>query len=89
MAEIMIFLSMGLGGERVEAGMSREFQIFASDADSCFTFNGIGEGPRKVFSSLFEAARHARTQSGGEGGVLVIYDEAANAINRIPFSIPS
>jgi hypothetical protein len=65
-----------------------EFHIIASGADTCFTVQESEASPGREFSSLFEAARHARTMS-NNAGFVVIYDESANYINRIPFSISS
>ena len=65
--------------------MKREFHIFASRMAGQFIMKGVGEGYPRVFTSLFEAARHARTLPGCEGGLLVIYDEEEKAVNRIPF----
>jgi hypothetical protein len=67
--------------------MKGEFHIFASAADSCFTVKEIDAEPGRVFSSLFEAARHARTESKSEEGFVVIHDDTAKAVNRIPFHI--
>jgi hypothetical protein len=67
--------------------MNREFHIFASDLDTRFTIKGtLGAAP-KVFSSLVEAARHARTGSGSEEGFVVIHGAMGEAVNRIPFSV--
>jgi hypothetical protein len=66
--------------------MDREVHIFASAAETRFTVKGSDTVPGRVFSSLFEAARHARTEANSEGFV-VIYDETAKGVNRIPFSI--
>jgi len=65
--------------------MSREFHIFVSEADGRFLVKSIGEGYPREFPSLFEATRHARMHSGSAGGLMVIYDEDENAVNRIPF----
>jgi hypothetical protein len=52
--------------------MSREFQIFAWSQHSRFVVRGIGEGCPREFSSLFEAARHARTQPECERGLVLV-----------------
>jgi len=65
--------------------MKKEFHIFAGKANSQFIVKGVGEGYPREFPSLFEAARHARTRPGCEGGLVVIYDEEGVAVNRIPF----
>lgn len=62
--------------------MNREFHIFASRADTRFIVKGDGY-PRE-FRSLFEAARHARSIAGNDGGLLVIHDEENSGVNRIP-----
>lgn len=67
----------------------REFHIFASHFDTCFTMKGIPGGDPLVFSSLFEAARHARTTSGSDDGFVLIYGEGGQAVNRIPFYVRS
>jgi len=69
--------------------MNTEFHIFASDYDTRFTIKRAAEedATQVVFSSLFEAARHARTTSGSEDGVVVIYGEAGENVNRIPFFV--
>jgi hypothetical protein len=65
--------------------MRREFHIFASESEARFVMKGVGEGYPREFSSLFEATRHARTQPGCDGGLVVIYDRDDKAVNRIPF----
>ncbi|MEP6672491.1 MAG: hypothetical protein ABJF10_25230 [Chthoniobacter sp.] len=67
--------------------MNREFHIFASDFDTQFTMKGTPEDSGQVFSSLFEAARHARSASGSDAGEVVIYGGAGETVNRIPFCI--
>ena len=67
--------------------MNGEFHIFASATESRFTLKGCGQHPAREFSSLFEAARHARTRSSSLKGFVIIYDESAKGVNRIPFSI--
>ncbi len=69
--------------------MKMEFHIFARKADTQYIVKGVGEGCSREFPSLFEAARHARSLSGVEGGSVVIYDEEDAMVNRIPFGIPS
>ena len=69
--------------------MIREFHIFASDFDTRFTMKGSPGTPLQEFSSLFEAARHARTASGSEDGFVMIYGEGGQAVNRIPFYVRS
>ena len=67
--------------------MNREFHIFASDFDTRFTMKETPEDSTHVFSSLFEAARHARSASGSDEGVVVIYGETGENVNRIPFCV--
>ena len=50
---------------------------------------GIPGTPPQVFSSLFAAARHARTLSGSDDGFVMIYGEGREAANRIPFYVRS
>lgn len=64
--------------------MSRDFHIFASQSDTHFVIKGAGEGYPRAFSSLVDATRHARTQSRGEAGMVVIYNEDGAGVNRIP-----
>jgi len=68
--------------------MKKEFHIFARKADTQVIMKGVGEEYPREFASLFEAARHARSQSDIEGGLMVIYDEEDAMVNRIPFGIP-
>ena len=63
----------------------REFHIVVSDWCTCFTIKGLAGEAQKQFSSLFEAARHARAISGSAEGFVVISDESGKAVNRIPF----
>ena len=65
--------------------MKREFHIFASRMEGRFVMKSVGEGYPREFTSLFEAARHARTLPDCEGGLVIIYDEEGKAVNRIPF----
>jgi len=65
--------------------MVTEFHIVASNYDTCFTMEG-GAGPLE-FSSLFEAARHARSACDSDNGLVVISDESGTSLNRIPFNI--
>jgi len=69
--------------------MHKEFHIFASHFDTRFTMTGIPGTPPQVFSSLFAAARHARTLSGSDDGFVMIYGEGREAANRIPFYVRS
>jgi hypothetical protein len=64
--------------------MNRDFHIFASRSDTHFVIKGVGEGYPRAFTSLVDATRHARTQSGGEAGMVVIYSEDGPVVNRIP-----
>lgn len=64
--------------------MNREFHIVAK-SETRFTLKGDGDNPRRVFSSLFEAARHVRSSVDGGEGWVVIFDESENSVNRIPF----
>jgi hypothetical protein len=64
--------------------MTREFHIVASDSETRFTLKGTPGTSPEEFSSLFEAARHARTASGGEDGFVMIYGEGGLSVNRIP-----
>jgi hypothetical protein len=50
---------------------------------------GIPGGDPLVFSSLFEAARHARTVSSSNEGFVMIYGADGQPVNRIPFCIDS
>ena len=69
--------------------MNREFHIVASKMETCFTMKGLAGGADIQFSSLFEAARHARSTSGCEDGTVVINDESGRAMSRIPFIVNS
>jgi len=74
----------------VERGsMHKEFHIFASHFDTRFTMTGIPGTPPLVFSSLFEATRHARTAADSDDGFVMIYGEGGQAVNRIPFCVRS
>lgn len=64
--------------------MNREFHIFASRSDTHFVMKGVGEGYPRAFTSLVDATRHARKQSRGQAGMVVIYDEEGSGVNRIP-----
>jgi hypothetical protein len=52
--------------------MHRGFQIFALARESRFVVKGVGEGIPCAFPSLFEAARHARTQPNCGRGLILI-----------------
>jgi hypothetical protein len=65
----------------------KEFHIFASHFDTRFTMTETPGAPPQVFSSLFEAARHARTASGSADGFVMIYGEGGQGVNRIPFYV--
>lgn len=65
--------------------METEFHIYASKFDTCFVMRGIGEGYPMQFPSFYEAALHARTQPGCDKGLVVIHDEKAGLVSRIPF----
>jgi hypothetical protein len=67
--------------------MKREFHILATRLEGQFVMEGIGEGYPRVFPSLTEAARHARSQPDSEDGLVVIYDEEDQAVNRIPLQL--
>ena len=67
------------------AGMNKEIQIIASVCETTFTTTGAA-GPME-FSSLFEAARHARASSECKNGFVVIRDQREKTTNRIPFNI--
>ena len=69
--------------------MNTEFHIFASHCETRFTIKGIPGTPPQEFSSLFEAARHARTTLGSDDGFVMIYSAGGQAVNRIQFSIRS
>jgi len=69
--------------------MHNEFHIFASNRDTCFTMKGDPETPPLVFSSIFEAARHARATAGIGDGFVTIYNEDHEGVNRIPFCVRS
>jgi hypothetical protein len=62
--------------------MSREFHIFAFDAESRFTVKGAAESDTQEFSSLFSAACHVRAQLLDREGLIVVYD--GKIVNRIP-----
>lgn len=64
--------------------MNREFHILATSLEGQFVMEGIGEGYPRVFPSLTEAARHARSLSDSGDGTVVIYDQEDQAVNRIP-----
>ena len=65
--------------------MDSEFLIIASDSETSFTM--LGDGDPVEFSSLFEAARHARATSGCDNGIVVIRNESGKAMSRIPFNV--
>ena len=67
--------------------MLRDFHIFAFDLERRFRLKGMGGEPDQEFSSLFEAARHARTIAGAVDGFVVINNEFGKSSNRIPFNI--
>jgi hypothetical protein len=67
--------------------MNGEFHIFASKRQTRFVVRAMDEGVPKEFTSLFEAARHARTQTTG-AGIVVIHDAEGWTVNRIPFGVP-
>ena len=52
--------------------MNRGFQIFAVAQENRFVVKGVGEGAPRAFPSLFEAARHARMQTNGGRGLILI-----------------
>jgi hypothetical protein len=52
--------------------MSREFHIFASAQENRFVVRSHGESPSREFASLFEAARHARTEPNSRRGLVLI-----------------
>ncbi len=66
--------------------MNREFHIVAK-SETRFTLKGTGGAPRRVFSSLFEATRHVRSRAAVGEGWVVIFDECAQSVNRIPFVV--
>lgn len=67
--------------------MLKEFHIFAFDLERRFRLKGVGEVPDREFSSLFEAARHARAMADCADAFVVINNEFGKATNRIPFHI--
>jgi hypothetical protein len=71
----------------VNKRMLRDFHIFAFDLERRFRLKGVGGEPDQEFSSLFEAARHARAIAGAVNGFVVINNEFGKATNRIPFHI--
>jgi hypothetical protein len=54
---------------------------------NCFVMKELGGDEKKEFSSLFQAAKHARAIAGSADGALVIYEESGKTMNRIPFKI--
>jgi len=72
--------------EREHTSISREFHIFAGLSGTQFVVKSMRDGYPRTFPTLFEAARHARTQPDCEGGSIVIYDEEGRLLNRIPIS---
>jgi len=74
------------GSGRLSEAMNREFHIVAK-SESRFTIKGDVGAPRRVFSSLFEAARHVRSSADAGEGWVVIFDESENSVNRIPFLV--
>jgi hypothetical protein len=64
--------------------MSMEFHIFASDRNSSFELEIPGEDGRIEFCSLFAAARHARKHPRARNATVVIHDQTAKFVNRIP-----
>jgi hypothetical protein len=52
--------------------MNRGFHISALAQQGRFVVKGVGEGFPREFASLFEAARHARTQSNCQRGLVLI-----------------
>ena len=69
--------------------MSKEFHIFAKNFDSRFIVKRFGDVHGTEFLSLFEAARHARSQALSSDGYVVIHNEDRKEWNRIPFRIDS
>jgi hypothetical protein len=65
--------------------MIEDFHVIASACETRFTTKG--EAGPMVFSSLVDAARHARRSSGGKDGFLVISNEYGKAMSRIPFNV--
>lgn len=66
--------------------MSSEFHILPRASGSQFVVKSMRPGYPRSFPTLFEAARHVRTQTNGEGVVIVIFDEEGRVLNRIPLS---
>jgi hypothetical protein len=67
--------------------MNREFHILATSLEGQFVMDGIGEGYPRVFLSLTEATRHARSLADNGDGMVVIYDQEDQAVNRIPLQL--
>jgi len=65
--------------------MNEEFHVIASACETQFTVTV--DGRLVEFSSLFAAARHARSASGRDRGFVVINDEYGRAMSRIPFGV--
>ena len=69
--------------------MNREFHVMVSRFGNRFVMKELGGDEKKEFTSLFQAARHARAMAGSADGALVIYEESGKTMNRIPFKVAS